>query len=176
ITAALSGSNSGIYSASRMLYTLADAKQLPRIFTKLNRHGVPFYPVIAVGGGILLGVILNALLPYIAPAAKNVFVLVYSSSVLPGMVPWIVILVSEIRFRKVHADQMANHPFKMPFAPYSNYLTLIFLAFTLFFMLLNPETSVSLLVGVVFLGLVVLHYLLYQRRKPATQPVKANRQ
>ncbi|MDN6090506.1 MAG: amino acid permease, partial [Lacticaseibacillus paracasei] len=55
-------------------------------------------------------------------------------------------------------------------------LTLIFLAFTLFFMLLNPETSVSLLVGVVFLGLVVLHYLLYQRRKPATQPVKANRQ
>lgn len=86
ITAALSGSNSGIYSASRMLYTLADAKQLPRIFTKLNRHGVPFYPVIAVGGGILLGVILNALLPYIAPAAKNVFVLVYSSSVLPGMV------------------------------------------------------------------------------------------
>ena len=176
ITAALSGSNSGIYSASRMLYTLADAKQLPRIFTKLNRHGVPFYPVIAVGGGILLGVILNALLPHIAPAAKNVFVLVYSSSVLPGMVPWIVILVSEIRFRNVHADQMANHPFKMPFAPYSNYLTLIFLAFTLFFMLLNPETSVSLLVGVVFLGLVVLHYLLYQRRKPATQPVKANRQ
>ena len=132
ITAALSGSNSGIYSASRMLYTLADAKQLPRIFTKLNRHGVPFYPVIAVGGGILLGVILNALLPYIAPAAKNVFVLVYSSSVLPGMVPWIVILVSEIRFRKVHADQMANHPFKMPFAPYSNYLTLIFLAYFIF--------------------------------------------
>ena len=90
ITAALSGSNSGIYSASRMLYTLADAKQLPRIFTKLNRHGVPFYPVIAVGGGILLGVILNALLPYIAPAAKNVFVLVYSSSVL--LIRWPTIL------------------------------------------------------------------------------------
>ncbi|MDN6103435.1 MAG: amino acid permease, partial [Lacticaseibacillus paracasei] len=114
ITAALSGSNSGIYSASRMLYTLADAKQLPRIFTKLNRHGVPFYPVIGVGGGILLGVILNALLPYIAPAAKNVFVLVYSSSVLPGMGPWIVILGSAIRFRKVQADQKANPPFKMP--------------------------------------------------------------
>lgn len=92
ITAALSGSNSGIYSASRMLYTLADAKQLPRIFTKLNRHGVPFYPVVSVGGGILLGVLLNAILPYVAPAAKNVFVLVYSSSVLPGMVPWFVIL------------------------------------------------------------------------------------
>ena len=112
ITAALSGSNSGIYSASRMLYTLADAKQLPRIFTKLNRHGVPFYPVVSVGGGILLGVLLNAILPYVAPAAKNVFVLVYSSSVLPGMVPWFVILISEIKFRKVHADKMTDHPFK----------------------------------------------------------------
>ncbi|MDE3295632.1 amino acid permease [Lacticaseibacillus rhamnosus] len=163
ITAALSGSNSGIYSASRMLYTLADAKQLPRIFTKLNRHGVPFYPVVSVGGGILLGVLLNAILPYVAPAAKNVFVLVYSSSVLPGMVPWFVILISEIKFRKVHADKMTDHPFKMPFAPYSNYLTLIFLVFTLFFMLLNPETSISLVVGIIFLSLVSLHYFIYYR-------------
>ncbi|MCT3192809.1 amino acid permease [Lacticaseibacillus rhamnosus] len=163
ITAALSGSNSGIYSASRMLYTLADAKQLPRIFTKLNRHGVPFYPVVSVGGGISLGVLLNTILPYVAPAAKNVFVLVYSSSVLPGMVPWFVILISEIKFRKVHADKMTDHPFKMPFAPYSNYLTLIFLVFTLFFMLLNPETSISLVVGIVFLSLVSLHYFIYYR-------------
>lgn len=165
ITAALSGSNSGIYSASRMLYTLADAKQLPRIFTKLNRHGVPFYPVVSVGGGILLGVLLNAILPYVAPAAKNVFVLVYSSSVLPGMVPWFVILISEIKFRKVHADKMTDHPFKMPFAPYSNYLTLIFLVFTLFFMLLNPETSISLVVGIIFLSLVSLHYFIYYRHR-----------
>lgn len=172
ITAALSGSNSGIYSASRMLYTLADAKQLPRIFTKLKRHGVPFYPVVSVGGGILLGVLLNAILPYVAPAAKNVFVLVYSSSVLPGMVPWFVILISEIKFRKVHADKMTDHPFKMPFAPYSNYLTLIFLVFTLFFMLLNPETSISLVVGIIFLSLVSLHYFIYYRHgNSKTKPV-----
>jgi AAT family amino acid transporter len=158
ITAALSGANSGIYSASRMIYTLADSKQLPRFFTKLNRHGVPFYPVVTVGAGILLGVILNALLPIIAPSAGNVFVLVYSSSVLPGMVPWFVILVSETRFRKVHADKMATHPFKMPFAPYSNYLTLAFLALTLVFMALNPETRVSLLVGVIYLGIMTAIY------------------
>ena len=158
ITAALSGANSGIYSASRMIYTLADSKQLPRFFTKLNRHGVPFYPVVTVGAGILLGVILNALLPIIAPSAGNVFVLVYSSSVLPGMVPWFVILVSETRFRKVHADKMAAHPFKMPFAPYSNYLTLAFLALTLVFMALNPETRVSLLVGVIYLGIMTAIY------------------
>ncbi|KRM54575.1 amino acid permease [Lacticaseibacillus sharpeae JCM 1186 = DSM 20505] len=153
VTAALSGANSGIYSASRMLFTLAEDKKLPRMFTKLNRHGVPFYPVVLVGAGILLGVILNALLPLFAPGADSIFVLVYSSSVLPGMVPWVVILISEMRFRKVHADKMAQHPFKMPFAPYSNYLTLAFLAFVLVFMFLNPETRVSLLVGVIYLAI-----------------------
>lgn len=166
ITAALSGANSGTYSASRMIYTLADSGHLPRAFTKLNRHGVPFYPVVTVGAGILIGVVLNALLPVIAPQAGNIFVLIYSSSVLPGMVPWVVILLSEINFRKVHADKMADHPFKMPFAPYSNYLTLAFLAVTLIFMALNPETRVSLLVGVIYLGLMTWLYF-HRNRKQA---------
>jgi len=165
ITAALSGANSGTYSASRMIYTLADSGHLPRAFTKLNRHGVPFYPVITVGAGILIGVVLNALLPIIAPQAGNIFVLIYSSSVLPGMVPGVVILLSEINFRKVHADKMANHPFKMPFAPYSNYLTLAFLAVTLIFMALNPETRVSLLVGVIYLGLMTWLYFHRNRKR-----------
>lgn len=165
ITAALSGANSGIYSASRMVYTLADEGDLPRAFTRLNRHGVPFYPVVAIGLGIGLGVLLNALLPLVAPEAGNLFVLVYSSSVLPGMVPWIVILVSEIHFRKRYADKMVDHPFKMPFAPYSNYATLAFLALTLVFMSINPETNISLLVGVVYLALVTLTWHWRNRRR-----------
>lgn len=165
ITAALSGANSGIYSASRMLYTLADAKELSPRLTRLNRHGVPFYPVMAVGLGIGLGVLLNAVLPIIAPKLGNIFVLVYSSSVLPGMVPWVVILISETRFRKIHADKMQNHPFKMPFAPYSNYLTLAFLALTLVFMLLNPATRISLLVGVIYESFITWTYFHKQRRR-----------
>lgn len=158
ITAALSGANSGIYSASRMLYTLAEEKQLPKKFKLLNRHGVPLYPVLLVGLGIGLGVLLNALLPWIAPAAGNVFVMVYSSSVLPGMVPWVVILVSETQFRKVHEDKMAAHPFKMPGAPYTNYLTLAFLALTLVFMIMNPETRISLGIGVIYLAIMTTIY------------------
>ncbi|WP_057894168.1 amino acid permease [Lacticaseibacillus brantae] len=164
VTAALSGANSGIYSASRMVYTLANAHQLPKVFTKLNRHGVPVFPVLAIGTGILLGVILNALLPVFFPAAGSVFVLVYSSSVLPGMVPWVVILLSEIKFRQQHANEMLDHPFKMPFAPYSNYLTLIFLGITLIFMVLNPETRISLLVGVIFILLIVGLYFFKNRK------------
>ncbi|WP_368824012.1 amino acid permease [Lactiplantibacillus pentosus] len=158
ITASLSGTNSGIYSASRMTYTLAESHQLPKKMTLLNRHGVPFYSVIAIATGILIGVGLNVVLPMFFKDAGEIFVMVYSSSVLPGMVPWVVILVSQIAFRKQNAAKMKNHPFKMPFSPYSNYLTLAFLALTLLFMFINPETRYSILVGVVFLIVMTLIY------------------
>ncbi|MCM6844135.1 amino acid permease [Latilactobacillus curvatus] len=166
ITAALSGANSGIYSASRMTFTLANNGQLPKRFLKLNRHGVPFYAVGAISLGILIGVILNAILPLVYPKAGNVFVLVYSSSVLPGMVPWFVILISQIAFRKQHADKMAQHPFKMPWSPYSNYITLAMLAITLIFMFINPETRISIIVGLIFLMImVVIYFVKFGRQK-----------
>lgn len=158
ITAALSGANSGIYSASRMTFTLANNGQLPKRFLKLNRHGVPFYAVGAISLGILIGVILNAILPLVYPKAGNIFVLVYSSSVLPGMVPWFVILISQIAFRKQHAEKMATHPFKMPWSPYSNYITLAMLCLTLVFMFINPETRIALIVGLIFLVLMIVIY------------------
>lgn len=166
ITAALSGANSGIYSASRMTFTLANNGQLPKRFLKLNRHGVPFYTVGAISLGILIGVILNAILPLVYPKAGNVFVLVYSSSVLPGMVPWFVILISQIAFRKQHADKMAQHPFKMPWSPYSNYITLAMLCVTLVFMFINPETRISIIVGLIFLMImVVIYFVKFGRQK-----------
>ncbi|AUX12344.1 amino acid permease [Latilactobacillus sakei] len=167
ITAALSGANSGIYSASRMTFTLANNGQLPKRFLKLNRHGVPFYAVGAISLGILIGVILNAILPLVYPKAGNIFVLVYSSSVLPGMVPWFVILISQIAFRKQHAEKMATHPFKMPWSPYSNYITLAMLCLTLVFMFINPETRISLIVGLIFLVLMIIIYFVKFGRQKA---------
>lgn len=158
ITAALSGANSGIYSSSRMLYTLADKKQLPHKFTLLGRNGIPIYSVLAVSFGILLGVILNVVLPLIYKDASSIFVKVFSASILPGMIPWFVILVSQIKFRKVHQEKYADHPFKMPFSPYTNYLTLFFLFVVLVFMFLNSETRFSVIVGVIFILFLVIIY------------------
>lgn len=42
------------------------------------------------------------------------------------MVPWFVILISQINFRKEKGAEMKDHPFKMPFAPVTNYLTIAF--------------------------------------------------
>ncbi|HHB0784670.1 amino acid permease [Enterococcus faecium] len=164
LTAALSGCNSGIFSASRMIYTLAINGKMPKKFLKLTRHGVPLYPVIAISVGILIGLILNYLLPMIVHHSENLFVFVYSSSILPGMIPWIVILISEIKFRKSHSKEMVNHPFKMPFSPYTNYLSLLFLAIVLVYMFINPETRISLLIGLVFLAYMTIYYFIRERK------------
>lgn len=152
ITAAMSGCNSGIYSAGRMLYTLGVNGQAPKFFMKLSQNGVPLFGTIGVLVGLAVGVILS----YIAP--ENLFVYVYSASVLPGMVPWFVILISQIRFRKVNGAEMDKHPFKMPFAPVTNYLTIAYLIMVLVGMWFNDDTRISLIAGIVFLGLVVISY------------------
>ncbi len=152
ITAAMSGCNSGIYSAGRMLYTLGVNGQAPKFFTKVTKHGVPLVGTMGVVIGLAVGVFLS----YIAP--ENIFVYVYSASVLPGMVPWFVILISQINFRKSKGVAMNNHPFKMPFAPVTNYLTIAFLVIVLVGMWFNNETRLSLMAGLVFLGLVTTSF------------------
>ncbi|RLQ94611.1 amino acid permease [Falsibacillus albus] len=166
ITAAMSGCNSGIYSAGRMLYTLGVNGQAPKVFKKVSAHGVPLVGTI----GVLLGLVVGVILSYIAP--KNLFVYVYSASVLPGMIPWFVILISQIRFRKAKGEQMDKHPFKMPFAPVTNYLTIAFLIFVLVGMWYNEDTRVSLIAGFVFLGLVVVSYYAFGISKKVPQEIQ----
>ncbi|MCD8873752.1 amino acid permease [Mammaliicoccus sciuri] len=160
ITAAMSGCNSGIFSSSRMVYTLAQKGQMPRIFTKVMKTGVPFFAVLAISIGIFVGVILNIVLPLVIDGSENIFVYVYSASILPGMVPWFMILFSHIQFRRNHSDEIKGHPFKMPFAPYSNYLTLGFFILVLIGMLFNSETRVSVIIGIVFLSVMTIVYFL----------------
>lgn len=162
ITAAMSGCNSGIFSAGRMLYTLAMEGQAPKIFSKVSKNGVPAYCTIAVLIGLAIGVVLN----YIAPS--KLFIYVYSASVLPGMIPWFVLLISQIRFRKLKAAEMGSHPFKVPLAPYTNYVTITFLLFVLVGMWLNESTRISLIIGLVFLLVVAASYFILKmdRRTP----------
>ena len=147
-----------------MLYTLAQNGDLPKAFTKVSRRKVPYWPVIAISAGILVGTILNYVLPLFTHSAANIFVLVYSSSVLPGMVPWFVILISHLRFRKLHQEELVNHPFKMPGAPWTNWIALIGLVIILLFMFINPETQASIIVGVIFEVLLIVCYFAFRPR------------
>ena len=103
LTAAMSGCNSGIFSASRMTLNLSQKGMLPKFFRKVMKNGVPIWTVTAIAIGILVGALLNVILPLFIKGADSIFVYVYSASILPGMVPWFMILISHLRFRKITA-------------------------------------------------------------------------
>ncbi|HJU49486.1 MAG TPA: amino acid permease [Pseudogulbenkiania sp.] len=157
LTAALSGCNSGIYSCGRMLYTLAQNRQLPAFLARVSRGGVPVNAIWVTIACIFLGSALN----YVIPNPERVFVYVYSASVLPGMVPWFIVLLCQARFRLAHRETMQNHPFKSILFPFTNYLTIAFLVCVLFGMLANPDTRVSLYAGSALLLVVTVAYKLF---------------
>ena len=165
LTAALSGANSGIYSSSRMLFKLAHEGEAPKTFGKLSKRIVPDRAIVGITSGILIGFILNLIMSTMNKSMGELFVVVYSSSVLPGMVAWFVILISELKFRKNNSHLMAEHPFKLPLYPYSNYFAFAMLLVIVVFMFINPETRISVGVGAGVLMLASLVYMLKHRNK-----------
>ena len=165
LTAALSGANSGIYSSSRMLFKLAHEGEAPNTFGKLSKRIVPDRAIVGITSGILIGFILNLIMSTMNKSMGELFVVVYSSSVLPGMVAWFVILISELKFRKNNSHLMAEHPFKLPLYPYSNYFAFAMLLVIVVFMFINPETRISVGVGAGVLVLASIVYMLKHRNK-----------
>jgi AAT family amino acid transporter len=149
----MSGCNSGIYSAGRMLYTLAENGQAPKFLSKVSTSGVPRNSIMVTIACLLVGVFFN----YIYPDSK-LFVYIYSASILPGMIPWFVLCIAQIRFRSKWNKEMATHPFKSPLYPISNYFSIIFLFLVLVGMWFNEDTQLSLIVGAVFCVIITVCY------------------
>ncbi len=77
------------------------------------------------------------------------------------MVPWFVILISQLRFRQAHKKAIASHPFRSILFPWTNYLTIAFLICVLVGMYFNEDTRMSLYVGMIFIAAVSLGYKLF---------------
>ncbi|WP_160724581.1 alanine permease AlaP [Bacillus sp. USDA818B3_A] len=155
LTAALSSCNSGIFSTARMLFNLAEHGEAPKNFGRVTKSGVPGIAVLASAGALLIGVILN----YIVPA--KVFTWVTSIATFGAIWTWGVILLSQIRYRKtLQTGEVKALKYKMPLFPYTSYLSLAFLAFVIGLMAYSPDTRIALVIGPLFLVfLVVVYYL-----------------
>ncbi|SFB07567.1 Amino acid permease [Bacillus sp. UNCCL13] len=151
LTAALSSCNSGIFSTGRMLFNLAEHREAPDKFGKLTKNGVPGMAVLASAGALLVGVVLN----YIVPA--KVFTWVTSIATFGAIWTWGVILLSQIRFRKsLNTEEQKQLKYKVPFFPMTSYVSLAFLAFVIGLMAYNPDTRIALVIGPMWLALLVI--------------------
>ncbi|MBV8307904.1 MAG: amino acid permease, partial [Gammaproteobacteria bacterium] len=165
ITAAASSCNSGLFSTGRMLWTLAQRGQAPRVFRSLNRQQVPAAGIHASAAMMLIGVVLNYLVP------ERVFTIVTSVALVGTLWTWGIILVSHANYRRaVAAGRVPAAPFRMPGAPVVNWLVLAFLVLVAVLLAKRPDTRVALYVAPLWFGLLVGGYSLLRVR---TQPSAA---
>ena len=113
LTAALSSLNAGLYATGRTLRSAA----------RLNKNHVPYGGIIITASLGLLGVLLNAFVP------ENAFNIVMDLAGIGIAGTWAMILISHLAFlRKVKRGEEERPEFRMPGAPYTNYLALLFFA------------------------------------------------
>lgn len=155
ITAALSSCNGGIFSTGRMLYSLARQGQAPKNFARTSDSGVPRPALLLSIIALLLGVLLNYLVP------DRVFVWVTAIATFGAIWTWTMILLAQIKFRKcLSKTELAALKFRMWLWPLSSYLALIFLALVLCLMAYFEDTRIALYVGPAFLiSLTLLYYV-----------------
>ncbi|MFE7131181.1 amino acid permease [Streptomyces sp. NPDC057638] len=161
LTAALSSCNSGMYSTGRMLRGLALNNQGPKIFTRLTRNGTPLIGTTFSAALMMFGVWINYQWP------GEAFNKIVSFATISGMWAWIMILVSQIRYRaKVNRGELPESTFKAPGAPYTSWFALCFIGLVIVLMGVDKDARVSLYVAPVWGLLLGVSYLVLRKRDP----------
>ncbi|MDM5339562.1 amino acid permease [Fictibacillus enclensis] len=161
ITSAMSSCNSGLFSTGRMLYTLANEGKAPKRLASLNDKKVPAAALIVSTFFLSFGVLLNYLLP------EDVFTLVTSIATICFIWVWGIILIAHLRFRKQKPEEAANSKFKMPLAPFINWIVLLFFAFVVVVLGFAKDTRIALFVTPVWFIILIVAYLITKRNKPS---------
>lgn len=136
LTAALSSLNAGLYSTGRIMHSMASSGSAPRFATRMSKNGVPYVGISMAAIICLFGIALNAFNP------SEAFEIVLNI-VAPGIIAcWATIVLCQLRAYRLSKAGLVQRPqFRMPWAPYSGYLTLLFLAGVLVMMAFDKQTG-----------------------------------
>lgn len=150
LSAGISSANSGLYSASRMVYGLSKQGNAPKLFEKLNNSGVPIYGVIYSS----LYLALSFLLLYGTDSVIQAFTVISTVSSVCFIVIWGLILIAYLKYRKDKPQLHYASEFKMPFGKFLSAFALVFFIFVLYLFSQSKDTLIGLLfVPVWFLAL-----------------------
>lgn len=136
LTAAFSSLNAGLYSTGRILRSMSVNGSGPAFTGKMSKNGVPYGGILLTSGIGLLGVLLNALRP------GQAFEIVLNIAAVGVIAAWGTIVACQLRLlRLANAGVLQRPAFRMPLAPYSGYVTLLFLAGVLALMVLDHRSG-----------------------------------
>ncbi len=167
LTSVLSCLNSGLYTASRMAFSLGERGDAPRAFGRTNARGVPMTAILASVAFGFLAVILNYFFP------KDVFLFLVNSSGAVALFVWLVICFSQLRLRRIIERESPDKlVVKMWLYPYLTWATIGLILFVLAYMLTDKEHGnreillLSLLVAAIVVGIALIKEKLTGGRAP----------
>lgn len=153
ITTVLSSFNSCLYASGRMLYSLAQQKHAPKIFSIANKAGVPQNAIVFTCMIIAVTILLNYLFP------ETIIYYLLSFTIVSIVVTWSTILICHLFFRKKHK----NLKYRLPLFPYTNIFALVILFIILLSMAQIKYMQVAVYMLPISLGVITCSYLLKRK-------------
>jgi GABA permease len=150
LTAVLSCLNSGLYTASRMLFVLAARQEAPLQLVKVGRRGVPY---IAIMCSSVVG-FLCVIMAWVAPGSVFVFLLKSSGALVLSV--YLLIALSQIVLRRRTPSQTLR--VKMWLFPGLSILTLAGIVAVLVLMAFDPNARTELWLGLLSWAVVLALY------------------
>ncbi|MHC5258374.1 amino acid permease [Streptomyces sp. UC4497] len=162
LTAVLSCLNSGLYTASRMAFSLGQRGDAPKAFAKTTSSGVPR---VAILGSVVFG-FLAVWFNYQWP--DTVFNFLLNSSGAVALFVWLVICFTQLKMRgMILRDQPEKLVVKMWLFPYLTWATIAMISFVLVYMLTDDagreQVLLSLLVAAFVVGFALVRERLQRR-------------
>lgn len=160
LTAAVSATNSCLFSTSRSLYSLAQNGSAPTRLARLSEKQVPRNALFFSTLVLLIVVLLNYLMP------QSIFELISTVSTINFVFVWLMIMLAHLRFRQ---KQMTSE-FAMPGYPLSSYGVLLFYLAILLLLFFIPATRWASVLSFIFIGsLFLLARCVLKRKKHETE-------
>ena len=151
LTAALSSLNSGLYSTGRILRSMSMGGSAPKFMSKMSKHQVPFAGILVTMAVYVVGVFLNYLVP------SQVFEIVLNFASLGIIASWAFIVVCQLRLRKaIKEGKAADIHFKLPGAPFTSWLTLLFLLAVLVLMAFDYPNGTYTIASIPLIALLLV--------------------
>ncbi|MFE9607299.1 amino acid permease [Streptomyces sp. NPDC006012] len=178
LTSVLSCLNSGLYTASRMAFSLGQRGDAPKAFTRTTSRGVPMIATVASVVFGFVAVFFNYRFP------DSVFLFLVNSSGAVALFVWLVICFSQLRMRKIiQRESPEKLVVKMWLYPYLTWATAALIVFVLGYMLTDTkgESSgrttilLSLLVAAVVVAIAVVRQRVLGSRTDTAEESETDR-
>ncbi|EFO68871.1 amino acid permease [Lactobacillus iners] len=150
ISAAISSTNTFIYSGGRLLFSLNyhGKSNFAKCMGQLNKRQLP-------ENALLFSTLLIGIAPIMNLFLENAFHFIAATSTSMFLIIWSIMIWAHIRYRKQTPEQQL-HNFRMPLYPYTDYLVLGFFITMIGLLLWVPKDRIPMISALIIFSILIL--------------------